>query len=85
MTIYLEDCTINTANSSPANSPDRALAVEDDIATLDLLMQRMVNESGEPSGFEARSWLGHWLMGMVLALDDRGLLDVLNEPVAWSW
>ena len=56
------------------------MALEDDITTLTALVQRMVNESGEPTGFDARSWLGHWLTGVVTALGDRRPLDVLNEP-----
>ena len=57
-----------------------AMALEDEIATLTALVRRMVNESGEPTGFDARSWLGHWLTGVVTALGDRRPLDVLNEP-----
>ena len=56
------------------------MAFEDDITDLTALVQRMINESGEPTGFDARSWLDHWLTGVVPALGDRRPLDVLNEP-----
>ena len=56
------------------------MALEDDITTLTALEQRIVNESGEPTGLDARSWLEHWLTGVVPALGDRRPLDVLNEP-----
>lgn len=56
------------------------MALEDDITTLTVLVQRMVAESGAPTGFDAWSWLDHWLMGVVPALGDRRPLDVLNEP-----
>lgn len=56
------------------------MALEDDITTLTALVQRMVDESGEPTGFDARSWLDRWLTGRVPALGDRRPLDVLSEP-----
>lgn len=52
---------------------------EDDINALTVLVQRMVNEAGEPCGFAARSWLDHWLIGEVRALGNRRPLDVLFE------
>ena len=56
------------------------MVLEDDITTLTALVQRIVDESGEPIGFDARSWLDHWLMVVVPSLGDRRPLDVLNEP-----
>ncbi|MBU1350541.1 MAG: DUF2384 domain-containing protein [Gammaproteobacteria bacterium] len=56
------------------------MALEDDITNLTEVVQRMVNESGEPSGFDAGSWLEHWLTGVVPALGDRRPIDVLKEP-----
>ena len=56
------------------------MALEDDITSLTALVQRMVNEAGEPTGFDARSWLDHWLIGTVPALGDRRPIDVLKEP-----
>ena len=55
-------------------------ALEDHIAILTMLVRRMVDESGDPTGFDAQAWLDHWLMGVVPALGDRRPLDVLNEP-----
>jgi len=55
------------------------MALEDDINTLTLIVQRMVNEAGDPSGFDARSWLDHWLMEEIPALGNRRPLDVLFE------
>ena len=35
----------------------------EDITSLTALVQRMVDESGNPQGFDARAWLDHWLVG----------------------
>lgn len=56
------------------------MALEDDIATLTVLVQGMVAESGEQAGFDARAWLDHWLTSVVPALGSRRPVDVLNEP-----
>ena len=56
------------------------MALEDDIATLTVLVQGMVAESGEKAGFDARAWLDQWLTRVVPALGSRRPVDVLNEP-----
>ena len=56
------------------------MAFEDVITILAVLVERMVGESGEPAGFDARTWLDHWLREAVPALGDRTPLDVLKEP-----
>jgi uncharacterized protein (DUF2384 family) len=56
------------------------MAIEDDIATLTVLVQGMLAESGEQAGFDARAWLDHWLSGVVPALGNRRPVDVLKEP-----
>ena len=56
------------------------IALEDHIAILTMLVQRMVDECGDPTGFDAQAWLDHWLVGVVPALGDRRPLDVLLEP-----
>jgi uncharacterized protein (DUF2384 family) len=56
------------------------MALEDDIATLTVLVHGMLAESGEQAGFDARAWLDHWLTGVVPALGNRRPIDVLNEP-----
>lgn len=56
------------------------MAFSDDIIILTALVERMVGESGEPAGFDARTWLDHWLREAVPALGDRTPLNVLNEP-----
>lgn len=35
------------------------MALEDDIATLTVLVHGMLAESGEQAGFDARAWLDH--------------------------
>ncbi|EHL23194.1 hypothetical protein KYG_08925 [Acidovorax sp. NO-1] len=52
----------------------------EDITSLTALVQRMVDESGNPQGFDARAWLDHWLVSAVPALGGRRPLDVLKEP-----
>ena len=56
------------------------MALEDDIATLSALVQRMVDESGTPVGFDARAWLDQWLLELAPAIGHRRPLDVLSEP-----
>lgn len=56
------------------------MALEDDIATLTVLVQGMLAESGEQAGFDERAWLDHWLSGVVPALGNRRPIDVLKEP-----
>ena len=56
------------------------MALEDDIATLTVLVQGMLAESGEQAGSDARAWLDHWLSGVVPALGNRRPIDVLKEP-----
>ena len=56
------------------------IALEDHIAILTMLVRRMVDESGDPTGFDAQAWLDHWLMRVIPALGDRKPLDVLKEP-----
>lgn len=56
------------------------MALEDDINTLTVIVEKMVNEAGDPSGFDVRSWLDHLLMEEVRALGNRRPLDVLLEP-----
>ena len=57
------------------------MALEDDITTLTALVQRMVNESGETTGFDARSWLEHWLTGVVPHWVIGGLLMCSMSPM----
>jgi len=53
---------------------------EDDIAALTALVQRMVEESGAPVGFDSRAWLDQWLLELAPAIGHRRPLDVLSEP-----
>lgn len=56
------------------------MALEDDIATLTVLVQCMLVESGEQTDFDASAWLDHWLTGVVPTLGNRRPIDVLKEP-----
>ncbi|RZJ62848.1 MAG: hypothetical protein EON49_00815 [Acidovorax sp.] len=57
------------------------MALEDDIATLTVLVQGMLDESGDQTGFDAKVWLDGGLTGVVPALGRRRPIDVLNESV----
>ena len=46
------------------------MAFEDVITILAVLVERMVGESGERAGFDARTWLDHWLGEADPALGD---------------
>jgi len=56
------------------------MALEEDISALTELVQGMLAESGEQTGFDAKAWLDRWLTGVVPALGNRRPIDVLNEP-----
>lgn len=43
-------------------------------------VQRMVDETGNPMGFDARPWLDQWLSKLTPRLGDRLPIDVLREP-----
>lgn len=64
-----------------AISTEQAMALEDDIATLTVLVQGMLDESGDQTGFDAKVWLDGGLTGVVPALGRRRPIDVLNESV----
>ena len=51
-----------------------------DITSLTALVQRMVDESGNPQGFDTRSCLDHGLVSFVSGLGQRRPLDILKQP-----
>ncbi|MEB2541752.1 MULTISPECIES: MbcA/ParS/Xre antitoxin family protein [Burkholderia] len=40
----------------------------------------MVEESGDPDGFDARAWLNDWLQSAIPALGGRKPVDYLHSP-----
>lgn len=64
----------------PAISTEQVMALEDDITTLAVLVQGILDESGDQTGCDAKVWLDGGLTGVVPALERRRPLDVLNEP-----
>lgn len=57
---------------------------QDDLASLCALVQRMVEESGNPEGFDARAWLEHWMSQEIPALGFRRPADLLKEPAGFD-
>jgi hypothetical protein len=53
---------------------------EDDFAHLCAVVHRMVDESGTPTGFDARAWLERWMTEEVPALGFKRPMEVLKEP-----
>jgi uncharacterized protein (DUF2384 family) len=53
--------------------------VDEQIAALQLTLETMVRESGNPDEFDARRWLYEWLSHPVGALGYRRPADVLLE------
>jgi uncharacterized protein (DUF2384 family) len=49
------------------------------IAALQLTVEKMVRASGRPDGFDARRWLEDWLSQRVPALGNRRPADLLTE------
>lgn len=56
------------------------MTLDQDIAVLATLVQRMAEESGRLKDFDSRAWLDQWLVQFVPALGNRRPLDVLDEP-----
>lgn len=56
------------------------MPLEQDIAVLATLVQRMAEESGRAQDFDSRAWLDQWLVEFVPALENRRPLDALDEP-----
>jgi len=53
---------------------------ENDFAALCAVVQRMVDESGTSTRFDARAWLERWMTEEVPALGSKRPIDVLKEP-----
>lgn len=73
----MESSTINPANQGPASDNDEFAAT---IATLVAQVQSTVEESGNPDGFDARSWLNRWLHTPLPALWSRPPIELLGTP-----
>lgn len=57
------------------------MALNEDITSLTTLVQRMVDESGNPLGFDVQVWLDHWLVSPIPALGQR--LPGCPERARW--
>jgi hypothetical protein len=67
------------------DSGETPLSAQDEVPAevmeaLVALVQRMVAESGDPIGFDARQWLNRWLRGPVPALGGRLPVEFLHTP-----
>lgn len=52
----------------------------DDVSTLATFVQRIVDESGDPSGFDALAWTRRWLAGPCPALGGARPVDHITTP-----
>ncbi|WP_081074802.1 antitoxin Xre/MbcA/ParS toxin-binding domain-containing protein [Burkholderia cepacia] len=73
---------VETSSSEGSLSSDSRLssispAIAEMLATQ---VRRMVEESGNPEGFDVRSWLRDWLFSSVPALNGRRPVDYLDTP-----
>jgi uncharacterized protein (DUF2384 family) len=68
---------INPANKGPTCHDDELTAT---IATLLAQVQSMVEQSGNPDGFDTSSWLNRWLHTPVPALGSRPPIELLGTP-----
>jgi uncharacterized protein (DUF2384 family) len=73
----MESNKINPANQRPTCDDDESAAT---IATLLAQVQSIVEESGNPDGFDANSWLNRWLHTPVPALGSRPPIELLGTP-----
>jgi uncharacterized protein (DUF2384 family) len=56
------------------------MPLEHDLASLEDLVVRLLQESGRPDGFNIERWLHDWISAPVPALGGRRPVDVLAEP-----
>lgn len=53
---------------------------DDRVASLYAVVQRIVEESGNSTGFDVQGWLDRWMTEEVPALGSRRPADLLKEP-----
>jgi uncharacterized protein (DUF2384 family) len=73
----MESNTINPADRRPTCDDDESAAI---IATLLAQVQSIVEQSGNPDGFDASSWLNRWLQTPLPALGSRPPIELLGTP-----
>jgi uncharacterized protein (DUF2384 family) len=73
----MESDKINPANQRPTCDDDESATT---IATLLAQVQSIVEQSGNPDGFDASSWLNRWLRTPVPALGSRPPIELLGTP-----
>lgn len=72
----MESDKINPANQRPTCDDDESAT----IATLLEQVQSIVEQSGNPDGFDASSWLDRWLRTPVPGLGSRPPIELLGTP-----
>jgi uncharacterized protein (DUF2384 family) len=70
--------------ANPHHDTDRTVA-RDSLSNSDLLelvelVRRMVDESGDPEGFDAAAWTAQWVDSSVPALGGQRPRDVMTTP-----
>ncbi|MFM0428284.1 MbcA/ParS/Xre antitoxin family protein [Paraburkholderia aspalathi] len=73
----MESNRINPANQGPTCDDDESAAT---IATLLAQVQSIAEQSGNPDGFDASSWLNRWLHTPTPALGSRPPIELLGTP-----
>lgn len=73
----MESNRINPANQRPTCDDDESAAT---IATLLAQVQSIAEQSGNPDGFDASSWLNRWLHTPAPALGSRPPIELLGTP-----
>jgi hypothetical protein len=59
---------------------DEWMPSDSDIAELELIVARIVRESGRREGFDAKCWIDRWLADPLPAMGGRRPVDVLEDP-----
>ncbi|MFL9997509.1 MbcA/ParS/Xre antitoxin family protein [Paraburkholderia sediminicola] len=73
----MESDKINPAHQRPTCDDDEFATT---IATLLAQVQSIVEQSGNPDGFDASSWLNRWLRTPAPALGSRPPIELLGTP-----
>lgn len=80
-------CNTDMSSTKKASSKDLPLSGSDQqsippgvVEMLAVQVQRMVEESGNPDGFDVRPWLLNWLHSPTQALGGRCPADYLHTP-----
>jgi hypothetical protein len=78
--LYGGNMKSNTNNPAAEGLTGYSDGSDSTITVLVALVQLIVEQSGNPQGFDAQSWLNRWLHSPVPALGSRPPIELLGTP-----